>query len=239
MFTFHLIKCIIVSLLVSSAAFVPIAPKTLSSKISVTYSPKPSSSSLVLVIQKISHATRSTALYMDAPSSDLIASAITTFTANAGLVFLLLQIKKELKDDNKDLKKDNETLKTEFKKDNETLKTEIKADIDTLKKDNESLKAEIKKDNETLKTEIKTDIDALKKDNEMLKTVIKNDNELLKLDVKDQLKEMKVELKNDIKILKEEVEKQMSDAKLEFRGYLALFITGKSASTHNETKKNE
>ena len=232
MFTFHLIKCIIVSLLVSSAAFVPIAPKTLSSKISVTYSPKPSSSSLVLVIQKISHATRSTALYMDAPSSDLIASAITTFTANAGLVFLLLQIKKELKDDNKDLKKDNETLKTEIKKDNETLKTEIK------------------KDNELLKAEIKTDIDALKKDNEMLKTVIKNDNELLKtvikndnkllkLDVKDQLKEMKVELKNDIKILKEEVEKQMSDAKLEFRGYLALFITGKSASTHNETKKNE
>ena len=214
MFTFHLIKCIIVSLLVSSAAFVPIAPKTLSSKISVTYSPKPSSSSLVLVIQKISHATRSTALYMDAPSSDLIASAITTLTANAGLVFLLLQIKKELKDDNKDLKKDNETLKTEIKKDNETLKTEIK------------------KDNELLKTVIKND-------NELLKTVIKNDNELLKLDVKDQLKEMKVELKNDIKILKEEVEKQMSDAKLEFRGYLALFITGKSASTHNETKKNE
>ena len=67
MFAFHWMKCIIISvtLRVGSAAFVPFAPTTLSSKIHVTHftCPKPqSSSSLVVVTQQISPATSSTAL---------------------------------------------------------------------------------------------------------------------------------------------------------------------------------
>ena len=76
MFAFHLIQCIIatsVSLLVGSVAFIPVAPKTLSSKKPGTHFsiPSPSSSSLVVVIQKVSPATSNTALNLEPISFSL------------------------------------------------------------------------------------------------------------------------------------------------------------------------
>ena len=99
---FHLIKCILVSasLLVGSAAFVPFAPKTLSCKKTVTHFsiPKPSSSSLVVVIQQISPATTSsTALNVETNNFDFtsagFAVALATFAVTlAGLIVAVVML---------------------------------------------------------------------------------------------------------------------------------------------------
>ena len=92
MFAFHWMKCIIISvtLRVGSAAFVPFAPTTLSSKIHVTHftCPKPqSSSSLVVVTQQISPATSSTALNVETNNFDLVSAGFAV-----GLASLIVAI---------------------------------------------------------------------------------------------------------------------------------------------------
>ena len=136
MFAFHLIKCIIVSvlLLAGSAAFVPFAPKTLSSQNPVTHFsiPKPSSSYFVVVTQQISPVTSSTALNVEPNQLSYDLAAFGVALAGLAVVLSALTVTLKISDLKMDIGADMREIKADMRKlkaDMRELKVELKADI--------------------------------------------------------------------------------------------------------------